>query len=184
MVPTLRIIKAKVDVLKVLTRRSGEESFRFGVVAVEHRHPHAIGHLPASKFHVRKFCQNIAEWSRVAGPPQRGGAASEQDDWSLLAGSEHVVRDLNRFWKPALEHVGVGQKIIGIRISRIEREGGGEIALRIGEMVAAAIDVAGENEERRAVRQTWPRDCEFFQGAVIIAQTPEVLVGLGEVCFS
>src|SRR5207302_10416287 len=102
----------------VLPRPSSGEPFRSDIVAVEHRHPHAIRHLPASKFHVRKFCQNVAEWSRVAGPPQRGGGASEQDDWSLLAGSEHVVRDLNRFRKPALEHVGVGQKIIGIRISR------------------------------------------------------------------
>jgi hypothetical protein len=83
-----------------------------------------------------------------------------------------------------LEHVGVSQKIVSIRISRIEREGGGEVAFGVGKMVATAIDVTGENEERRAVRQTWPRDCEFFLGAVIIAQTPEVIVGLGEVCFS
>jgi hypothetical protein len=118
LVPTLRKIKTKVEVLKILSRRSGQDAFRFGVVAVEHCHPGAGRRLPAGKFHVRKFCQNIAERSGVAGSPQGGCGASEPDDWGLLAGSEHVVVDVNRLRKPAFEHVSVGQKIIGIPISR------------------------------------------------------------------
>ena len=88
------------------------------------------------------------------------------------------------FGKPAFQDVCVGQKIISIRIPRIEREGGGEIALRVGKMVAAAIDIAGENEERSAVRQTRARDREFFLGAIVVAQTSEEIIGPGEMRFS
>ena len=91
---------------------------------------------------------------------------------------------MDRFRKAALEHIGVGQKIVSIRISRIEREGGGEVALGFVKMVAAAIDVAGENKKRRAVRQTRPRDREFFHCAIVIAQTPEEIIGPGEMRFS
>ena len=83
-----------------------------------------------------------------------------------------------------MEHKGVGQKIVSIRISRIEREGGGEIALGFVKMVAAAIDVAGENKKRRAVRQTRPRDREFCQSAVVIAQAPEEIICQGEMRLS
>src|SRR5438034_7473067 len=84
------------------------------------------------------------------------------------------------FRKPALQDVGVGQKIVSIWISRIEREGGGEVTFGFVKMVAAASDVAGENKKRGAVRQTQPRDREFFQCAIIIAQTPEEIIGPGE----
>ena len=150
--PGLWIIEAEIDVLKVFPRRSSKDSLGLGVVAVEHCHPDAVRRLSAGKFHVRKFCENIAEWSGVAGSVQPVCGASEPDDWDLLAGSKHVVRDVNRFRKSALERVRVAQKIVGIRISRIERERGGEISFGDGKMVAASIDVAGENEERRAVR--------------------------------
>src|SRR5215510_13360718 len=91
---------------------------------------------------------------------------------------------MDRFGKAALEHVSVGQKIVGIRIPRIECESGGKIAFGVGKMVAAARDLARENEERRTVRQPWPRDREFFLSAVVVAQTPEVIIGLGEMRFS
>src|SRR5204863_8446412 len=144
LVPTLRKIKTEVDVLKVLSRRSGKDPFRFGIVAVEYRHPGAERRLPAGKLHIRIFRQNLAERSCVAGPVQHGCGAPEPDDWRLFASGKHIVIDVDRFSKPALEQVGVGQKIIGIRISRIEREGGGEVTLGFVKMVAAAIDVAGE----------------------------------------
>ena len=76
-----------------------------------------------------------------------------------------------------MEHVGVGQKIIGIRISRIQREGGGEITFSFGKMVATSIDVAGENEERRAIRQTRACDREFFQSAAVISLAPKKIIG-------
>src|SRR5439155_754668 len=82
--------------------------------------------------------------SRIACPVKRSRGSSESDNWNLLAGSKYVVIDVNRFRKPALEHVRVGQKIIGIWISRIERESGGEITFGLGKMVAASVDVAGD----------------------------------------
>ena len=82
-----------------------------------------------------------------------------------------------------MQHVSVSQKIVGIRISRIEREGGGEIPFGIGKVIAAASDIAGEDKKRRAVRQTWPREREFFLGSIVVAQTPEVIIGLGEMRF-
>ena len=170
--------------MKVLSRRSGQEPFGFGVVAVEHRHPGAERRLAAGKLHVWIFRQNLAERSSVAGPVQHGCGAPEPDDWRLFAGGKHVLINVDRFRKAALENIGVGQKIVSIRISRIEREGGGEVALGFVKMVASAIDVAGENKKRRAVRQTRPRDCEFFHCALVIAQTPEEIIGLGEMRFS
>ena len=47
-------------------------------------------------------------------------------------------------------------------------------------MVAAPIDVAGENKERRAIRQTGPGDGKFFQRAIVIAQATEEIIGAGE----
>jgi len=83
-----------------------------------------------------------------------------------------------------LEHKGVGQKIVSIRISRIERERGGEVALGFVKMVAAAIDVAGENKKRRAVRQTRARDCELFQSAVVVSLAPEEIICQGKMRLS
>ena len=51
-------------------------------------------------------------------------------------------------------------------------------------MVATAIGITGENEERCAVRQTRTRYREFFLCAIVVAQTPEVIIGLGKMRFS
>src|SRR5439155_9109095 len=149
-------------------------------IAVEHRHPNACRSLAAGKLHVWKFRQNIPERPSVAAPPKYGGGAAEPDDWRLFASSKHVVIDVDGFRKPAFEHVGVGQKIVSIRISRIEREGSGKIALGFAKVVVAAIDVTGENKKRRAVWQTRSRNCEFFLRAIVVAQTSEVIIAPGE----
>src|SRR6266480_846082 len=47
-------------------------------------------------------------------------------------------------------------------------------------MVAASIDVAGENKERRAIRQTGARDSEFFQGAIVVTVASEQKIGHGK----
>src|SRR5262249_46310781 len=65
-----------------------------------------------------------------------------------------------------------------------DAESGGKIAFGVGKVVAAARDIARENEERRGVRQTWPSDREFFLGSIVVAQTPEVIIGPGETRFS
>ena len=83
------------------------------------------------------------------------------------------------FGEPALEHVSIGEKIVSIRVPGIEREGGGEIAFGLGKMVA--IDVAGKNKERRAVRQTWPSNREFFLGPIVVAPTSEEKISAREV---
>src|SRR5262249_13247257 len=87
---------------------------------------------------------------------------------------------MDRFRKSAFEHVSVGEKIVSIRISWIERERGREIAFGFGKMIATAIDVARKNEERAAVRQTRSRYGEFFKRAIIIAEASEEIIGLRE----
>ena len=44
-------------------------------------------------------------------------------------------------------------------------------------MVATAIDVTGENEKRRAVRQTRTGNGEFFKRAIVVAATTEEKIG-------
>jgi len=117
-------------------------------------------------------------------PQSMDEARRKPDDWRLFASSKHVVRDVDGFRKPAFEHVGIGQKIVSIRISRIEREGSGEIALGFAKVVVAAIDVTGENKKRRAVWQTRSRNCEFFLRAIVVAQTSEVIIAPGEMRLS
>ena len=90
---------------------------------------------------------------------------------------------MDRFRQPAFKHVSVGEKIVSIRISRIDREGGGEIAFGFGKIIAAAIDVTGENKKRAAVRQTWPRNGKFFQRAIVIAEASEEIIGAREMRF-
>ena len=102
------------------------------------------------------------------------------DDWNILTGSKHIVINVHRFRKPPFEHVSVGEKVVSIRVTRIDRERGGEVAFRFGKMVATPIDVARENKERAAVRQTRAGDGKFFKCAMIIAQTTEEIIGAGK----
>src|SRR5215468_7614526 len=112
-----------------------------------------------------------------------GPSAPEIDDRDGLAGRKHIVIDVDCFRKPALEYVGVGEKIVRVRISGIEREGGGEIAFCFGKMIAATVDVARENEKRGAVRQAGSRYGKFFKRAIVIAETPEEIIGPREMRF-
>ena len=134
--------------MEVLTRRSGQDPFRLGIVAVHLCHPDSHWCLATSKFHFRIFGQNLAQGARVAGSEEDARCAPELDDWDCLTGSEDVVIYVDCFGEPALEYVSVREKIVSIRVPWIEREGGGEIAFGVSKMVAASINVALENKER------------------------------------
>src|SRR5947199_1045503 len=182
-VPRFREIKAEIDVLKIFSRRIGQEFFRSRIVMVEHRDPNPDRCLTAGKFHVRKFCQNIAKWADVAGSGLDARSAPEVDDRNSFAGSEDIVIDVDRFLQPAFKHVSVGEKIVSIGVPRIERKRRGEIAFGFGKMIATAIDVTGENEKRRAVRQAGSRNGKFFERAIVVAEASEEIIGPRETGF-
>src|SRR5206468_7471346 len=104
----------------------------------------------------------------------------ELNDRGLLTSGNNTLVSLHRFWKSPLQHVSIGQQIVSVGISGIERDRGREIAFSLRPMITASIDVAVENKKRRAVRQTGAGDCEFGQRAVVITMASEQKIGLGE----